>query len=91
MFGTYKAEKVRTNVYVGRLTKEKAQRVLKRYGLSLSEAVNLFLAVIAETGTLPFEFRIPNQTTQRVMKEILAKENVEEISIEDLVREVKKT
>ncbi|WP_084271041.1 type II toxin-antitoxin system RelB/DinJ family antitoxin, partial [Thermosulfurimonas dismutans] len=85
-----KREKVRTNVYIGRTAKEKAQRILNRYGISLSEAVNLFLAVIAETGTLPFEFRIPNQTTRRVMKEILVGENVEETSIEDLVREAKK-
>lgn len=83
-------DKVRTNVYVGRASKEKAQRVLSRYGLSLSEAVNLFLAIIAETETLPFTFRIPNKTTRRVMKDILAGENVEEISVEDLMREAKK-
>jgi len=69
----------------------KAQEVLNQYGLSLSEAINLFLAIIAETGSLPFEFKIPNHTTQRVMKEILAGKNVEEVTIEDLVCEAKKT
>ena len=33
-----KFEKVRTNVYLARTSKEKAQKVLKKYGLNLSEA-----------------------------------------------------
>jgi len=88
---SHKIRKVRTNIYVGQTTKKKAQEVLNQYGLSLSEAINLFLAIIAETGSLPFEFKIPNHTTQRVMKEILAGKNVEEVTIEDLVCEAKKT
>lgn len=88
---SHKIKKVRTNIYVGQTTKKKAQEVLNQYGLSLSEAINLFLAIIAKTGSLPFEFKIPNRTTQRVMKEILAGKNVEEVTIEDLVCEAKKT
>jgi DNA-damage-inducible protein J len=91
MLDTQKKEKVRTNVYVGRASKEKAQRVLKKYGLSLSEAVNLFFAVIAESGKLPFELRIPNRVTRKVMEEIVAGKNIEGISPEELIREAQKT
>lgn len=90
MLDTKKTEKVRTNVYLGRASKEKAQKILKKYGLNLSEAFNLFLAIIAETGSLPFEFRIPNRSTTRAIKEVLAEKDVEEITLEDLAREAEK-
>ncbi len=91
MLKAQKKEKVRTNIYVSRASKEKAQRVLKRYGLSLSEAVNLFLAVLAESERLPFGFRIPNRLTRQVMKEIVAGKNIEDVSPEELIREAQKT
>jgi len=83
------AEKVRTNVYLGKRSKEKAQKVLKKYGLNLSEALNLFLAIVAETERLPFEFRVPNQTTKKVISEVLAGDNLVETSVEEILHEVK--
>lgn len=83
------AEKVRTNVYLGKRSKEKAQEVLKKYGLNLSEALNLFLAIVAETGSLPFEFRVPNQTTRKVISEVLAGNNLVETSVEEILHEAK--
>ncbi len=86
---TKKAEKVRTNVYLVRHSKEKAQEVLKKYGLNLSEAFNLFLGIIAETGKLPFKFEVPNEITFQAMKEIVAGKNVEEVTLETLISEAK--
>jgi len=88
-----KIEKVRTNVYLARDSKEKAQKILKEYGLNFSEAFNLFLTIIAETKKLPFEFKIPNKITRQAMEEVVAEKNLEEITLEDLVGEtsVKKT
>ena len=83
------AEKVRTNVYLGKRSKEKAQKVLKKYGLNLSEALNLFLAIVAETERLPFEFRVPNQTTRKAIDEVLTGENVEETTVEKILKEIK--
>ena len=83
-------EKVRTNVYLSRRSKEKAKEVLKRYGLSLSEALNLFLAIIAETERLPFAFRVPNRVTKAVISEVLAGKNVEETTLEELLDEAEK-
>jgi len=37
-------EKSRTNIYLDTNLKEKAKEIYKHYGLSLSEAVNMFLA-----------------------------------------------
>ncbi len=86
MFAT---EKVRTNVYLSRKSKEKAKEVLRKYGLSLSEALNLFLAIIAETERLPFEFRVPNRITEKVISEVLSGKNIEETTPEELLNEAK--
>ncbi len=84
-------EKVRTNVYLGRRSKEKAQKVLKKYGLNLSEAINLFLAIVAETERLPFELRVPTQTTKKVLSEILEGKNLEETSAGEILHEAEET
>ena len=80
-------EKVRINVYLSKRSKEKAQEVLKKYGLDISEALNLFLAVIAETGRLPSEFHVPNQATKKILTEVLAGKNLEETSLEEIFDE----
>jgi len=82
-------EKVRTNVYLNKRAKENAQKVLKRYGLNLSDAINLFLSIIAETETLPFEFRMPNRTTQKAIQDVLEGRDLEEVTVRELLDEVK--
>ncbi len=85
------SKKVRTNVYLNRQAKQAAQEVLDKYGVNLSDAINLFLSIIAEKKALPFEFHIPNQTTQKAIQDVLNGENIEEVTIEDILREGKKT
>ncbi|WP_067617415.1 type II toxin-antitoxin system RelB/DinJ family antitoxin [Dissulfuribacter thermophilus] len=85
------SKKVRTNVYLNKQAKQAAQEVLDRYGVNLSEAINLFLSIIAEKKTLPFEFHIPNQTTQKAIQDVLNGQNIEEVTIEDILCEDKET
>ena len=66
--------------------KKKAREVLKNYGLPLEEGIELFLAEVAETGKLPL--KVPNETTRRVMEEVMRGENVEETTIEELISEI---
>ena len=56
-------EKSRTNVYLDTNLKEQAKEIYKHYGLSLSEAVNMFLAQSVFNRGLPFEVKIPNDMT----------------------------
>ncbi|QET04131.1 type II toxin-antitoxin system RelB/DinJ family antitoxin [Cupriavidus pauculus] len=49
--------------------KEDAQRVLAENGLTLSDAVRLFLRQVVLTRGLPFEVRIPNETTLEALHE----------------------
>ena len=79
--------KVRTNVYIDKEAKEKAKGIFLKYGLSMSDAVNLFLNMVAESGEMPFKLEIPNNVTRKVMREVMVGENVEDISLEELIIE----
>jgi DNA-damage-inducible protein J len=48
--------------------KTDAEDILKRLGLTISDAVNLFLNQVRLHKGLPFEVRIPNKTTLRTFK-----------------------
>ena len=64
-------------------TKKRAKAVLKELGLTMGEAVNIFLTQVVLHKGLPFEVKIPNETTLKAMKE--AKENIGEFTtIEEL-------
>jgi DNA-damage-inducible protein J len=84
------AGKVRTNIYIDKEAKEKAKGVFVRYGLSMSDAINLFLHMVAESGGMPFRLEIPNEVTAKVMREVIMGENVEDTSLEELIIEAKK-
>ncbi len=50
-----KTELFRARIDRGR--KAKVERILRRYGLTPGEAVNVFLAKVEEVGGLPFDLR----------------------------------
>ncbi|HIP62017.1 MAG TPA: type II toxin-antitoxin system RelB/DinJ family antitoxin [Sulfurovum sp.] len=77
-------EKSRTNVYLDRKLKEQAKEIYKHYGLSLSEAVNIFLAQSIFNRGLPFEVKIPNDMTLEAMKDVKSGKNYEDVALEDL-------
>ncbi len=49
--------------------KEKAERILKELGISISAAYELFYRQIIAHRGLPFEVSLPNEKTLRAMKE----------------------
>ena len=57
--------------------KRDAEAVLRKVGLSSSEAITLFLTQIKLNKRLPFEIGIPNAATQRAIAEARACERVE--------------
>jgi DNA-damage-inducible protein J len=57
--------------------KREAEAVLKKVGLTSSEAITLFLTQVTLTKGLPFPVRVPNKQTRRAIKEMQARENVE--------------
>jgi len=84
-------KKERSNLYLNSDVKEKAKEILSRYGLSLSDAVNIFLTQVVLEKGIPFPIRIPNETTKQALKEVREKKNLEEISLNSLASEVKQS
>jgi DNA-damage-inducible protein J len=84
-------KKERSNLYLNADIKEKAKEILSRYGLSLSDAVNIFLTQVVLEKGIPFRIQIPNETTKRVLEEVREKKNLEEVTLDSLFSEVERS
>jgi DNA-damage-inducible protein J len=56
-------------VRLDKKTKSQAQKVFKVLDISMSEAIKLFLRQVALQNGIPFEIKIPNALTDRVLRE----------------------
>ena len=66
--------------------KKRATEVLSACGLSLSDAMRLFLRQVVSTQGLPFEVRVPSEKTARAM--VQAREIRRQFdSIDDMLRD----
>jgi DNA-damage-inducible protein J len=81
--------KVRSNVYLDKEIKKRAKSVFEKYSLSLSDAINIFLAQSVYSNGLPFKIEIPTKETEKAMKETEEGINLEETSLEELKKEAK--
>jgi DNA-damage-inducible protein J len=70
-----KTETVRARVEPA--LKRGAEAVLKKIGLTSSEAITLFLKQVKLAKGLPFPVRVPNKETQRAIRQAWARKNVE--------------
>lgn len=57
------------HVLVDEETQVSAKKVLDTMGLSMSDAVRLFLKRVVADQTIPLELKVPNATTLAAMKE----------------------
>jgi len=57
--------------------KRSAEAVLKKMGLTSSEAITLFLAQVKLRKGLPFSVHMPNKETRHAIKEARARKNIE--------------
>ncbi len=51
-------------------TKEDAAEVIESMGLTVSDAIRLFLTRVASEGAIPFELRVPNAKTVAAIVEL---------------------
>jgi DNA-damage-inducible protein J len=65
--------------------KAEAEAILSELGLSITEAITLFYRQVKLVNGLPFEVRIPNQTTRQTFQDtddgqdLVLAENAEEL------------
>ena len=57
--------------------KRNAEAVLRKLGLTSSEAITLFLTQVKLNKGLPFPVRVPNAETRRAIRETQARRNIE--------------
>ena len=81
------SSKVRTNVYLDSEMKAKAKEIFKQYGVSLSDAINMFLTQSVLERGLPFELKIPNEETIKAIEDARAGVNTEIITFDQLKEE----
>lgn len=67
--------------------KAKAKEIFKELGITMGEAVNIFLNQVALHKGLPFEVKIPNEETKKAIEDARKGINMESISIEDMMVE----
>ena len=62
------------------------ESILKNLGLSATQAINMFYQQIKLHNGIPFEVKIPNVETQKVIEESRKGINVEDFSFDELER-----
>ncbi len=76
--------KIQTSVRVEDIFYNEAKEVFQRFGLSFGDAVNIFLAKVAMEKGIPFEIKIPNTETKKVIEESRKGINIEDFSFDEL-------
>jgi DNA-damage-inducible protein J len=66
--------------------KREAEAVLKALGLNASEAITLFYRQVALRRGLPFEIKLPNETTRAAIRDALEGKDVTEWSDLDALK-----
>ena len=65
------------NVRVSKKVKTDAENVLSKLGLTMSDAVNIYLRQIALRGGIPFDLKLPNRKTVPAMRDVQGRRNLE--------------
>ena len=78
------------NTRVDEDTKRQAQDILEKLEMSLSEAISVYLKQIIYQRGIPFDIKIPNDTTIKTFRKTDAGKDLHKVSdIEQLAKELK--
>ena len=75
-----------TSVKLHKQAKENAKVIFKELGLTMGEAFNIFLKQVNLHHGLPFDVKIPNETTKQIIEDARQGKNVEQFAIDELHR-----
>lgn len=74
-------------------TKIQAQQALKSMGMSVSDAVRIFLTRVVAEQAIPFDVRVPNQVTKAALEEadqLIQAKKARFETVEDLFNDLEK-
>ena len=71
------------------IVKNKAQKVLDKLHISMSEAISIFLTQVSLNKGIPFVIKIPNKLTEKTLEKSEKGEELHEVSdIKQLFKEL---
>ena len=73
-----------TSIKLDKEAKEQAKLIFKELGITMGDAFNMFLSQVNLHKGIPFEIRIPNDTTEQVIREARVGKNVEDFSLDEM-------
>lgn len=76
--------RVTTSIKLNPTVKKHTQAIFNELGLTMSDAINMFLKQVELHKGMPFDVRIPNEKTRRIMYEAEKGINVDDFNIDEL-------
>lgn len=76
--------KVQTSLRIDEQPLLEAKAILASLGMNFTEAVNVFTNMVVQNKGLPFEVKIPNDETAKVIREARQGKHVEDFKIDEL-------
>jgi len=76
--------KIQTSLRIDEKSLIEAKVILKSLGMNFTEAVNVFTSMVVQSKGLPFEVKIPNRDTAKVIKEARENQNVDDFSFDEI-------
>ncbi|MCK5869365.1 type II toxin-antitoxin system antitoxin, RelB/DinJ family [Methylococcaceae bacterium HT1] len=73
-----------TSIKLDKEAKERAKVIFKELGITMGDAFNMFLSQVNLHKGIPFEIKIPNDTTKQLIKEARLGKNVEDFSFDEI-------
>lgn len=71
--------------------KSKVERIFEALGLTASEAINIFYHRVELEKGLPFDVKIPNETTMRAIADVENRKNLHSPgNVENMLNDLKK-
>jgi DNA-damage-inducible protein J len=69
--------------------KKRAQKILNKLNISMSEAISLYLTQVTLHRGIPFDIKIPNELTEKTLEKVEKGKNLHEVSsLDELFREL---
>ena len=78
-----------TSIKVDPVAWEEAKKIFREYGITASDAINIFLNEVRMVGGLPFEMRLPSERLKKAIEEAKKGEVEKFDSIDDLISDLK--
>ena len=69
--------------------KMEVEEILKHLGITTTQLITMLYKQISNTQGIPFELRLPNEETIKILEESRRGINIEKITLDELIQEAR--